>query len=453
MSPKLKSEDIFYAEPFQTDIDYAEQHAAISSSCEIDDAKSRYKTRTTTSFRYVVSDQVSALRSSLESWFDTTKPENRVLSKSIFTRTVSCPKAGKLSFQARTFTIGTLVYLVSFIGTTVYFHSYNDSPRFNYYKGIVIQTKFKVVGKPTDCSNVTFVSSEDVRRQSSLKLRPMILPPEQKPEPVEWQIKSDVVLEQLQYPIFMPSMPKSGTTSLWKFFLCGGLKASHNWIKVNDDAPSTISGLCIHDNIKNGLPPLQNCGDFDVYTDTGYLTYGHDVGLQCYFPSIEGLEAIYHSYPNATFVHVVRDTKEWYLSLQKWSHSSLFVRFRMCNTIGFPNGQSDANDFYEFYDWHNALIRRFVKDRPSINYIEIKLDDPNAGQILQDRTGISKGCWKQCRPDSVLCEEDKSLETMNQSGATLASEAKKTQKLNRKIPGKRQQISKQMKSKPYSKGR
>lgn len=174
------------------------------------------------------------------------------------------------------------------------------------------------------------------------------------------------------------------------------------------------------------------------------MTYAHDVGLECYFPSIEGLEALYHSYPNSTFVHVVRDSKEWYMSLQKWSHSSLFIRFRMCNTIGFPNGQSDANDFYEFYDWHNALIRQFVNDRPSINYIEVQLEDPNAGQILQDRTGISKDCWKQCRPDSVLCEQDKSSDNQRTTrNSDKVASTGKGLKFQKNI-GQRKAIPKQM---------
>lgn len=142
-----------------------------------------------------------------------------------------------------------------------------------------------------------------------------------------------------------------------------------------------------------------------------YLSYAHDSGEECYFPSIEGLEAIYHSYPNATFVNVIRNAQDWFTSLQKWSHASLFVRFRLCNATGFPNGQSTTSDFYDFYEWHNNLIRQFVRDRPSINYIEVQLESPDTGHLLEDRTGIPSQCWKQCRPDSVLCEQDKDDET------------------------------------------
>lgn len=135
-----------------------------------------------------------------------------------------------------------------------------------------------------------------------------------------------------------------------------------------------------------------------------YLNYDHDPGLQCFFPSIDGLDAIYNSYPNATFMNVVRDTEAWYTSLKTWSHSSLFVRFRLCNATGFPNGQSTREDFMAFYEAHNEMIRQFVRDRPSLTYIEVKLESPDTGRILEEKTGISADCWKKCKPEERHCE-------------------------------------------------
>lgn len=83
----------------------------------------------------------------------------------------------------------------------------------------------------------------------------------------------------------------------------------------------------------------------------------------------------------------------------------------MCNATGFPNGQSNIEDFYNFYNWHNELIRKFVNDRPTINYIEIQLDSINTGIILEEKTGIKSTCWKHCRPDSPLCEQVHNITT------------------------------------------
>lgn len=138
-----------------------------------------------------------------------------------------------------------------------------------------------------------------------------------------------------------------------------------------------------------------------------YLTYEHDNGERCFYPSVDGLDAIYESYPYASFVNVVRNTESWYESLKSWSHSSLFVRIRLCNATGFPNGQSNKTEIMAMYDGHNAMIRQFVADRPTLTYLEIQLEAPETASILAQATGIDSACWKQCKPQERKCEEDR----------------------------------------------
>jgi hypothetical protein len=85
----------------------------------------------------------------------------------------------------------------------------------------------------------------------------------------DWQPFSRKIRPQLSYPVFVPSLPKSGTTSIWKFFKCGQLLSSHNWIQKINTSVSTMAGKCIQQNILQGQPPFQDCGAYDVYTDTG----------------------------------------------------------------------------------------------------------------------------------------------------------------------------------------
>ena len=241
-----------------------------------------------------------------------------------------------------------------------------------------------------------------------------------------WKPYSSTVLSKVSYPIFVPSLPKSGTTSIWKYFKCGYQAACHNWIQGSvPGAKSSLLGKCMEQNIQKAVPPFQNCGPYDVYTDSGvrdgkqclffchfcfrrvcrtivrlwsescsntcctivlsflftgahvltpmiflknnqYLNYDHDIGEQCFYPSIDGLDAIYESYPTITFVNVVRNTEAWYNSIRNWSQASLFVRLRLCNATGFPDGQSTKKDIMKMYDNFNNMIRQFVKDRPSI---------------------------------------------------------------------------------------
>ena len=63
-----------------------------------------------------------------------------------------------------------------------------------------------------------------------------------------------------------------------------------------------------------------------------------------------------------------------------------------------------------FYEAHNAMIRQFVRDRPSLTYIEVKLEAPDTGRILEEATGISADCWKKCKPEERHCEGDVAAE-------------------------------------------
>jgi hypothetical protein len=152
-----------------------------------------------------------------------------------------------------------------------------------------------------------------------------------------------------------------------------------------------------------------------------YLNYDHELGEQCYYPSIDGLDAIYESYPTLTMVNVIRNSTAWYESLQGWSHASLFVRFRLCNATGFPNGQSTRADFIRMYENHNAMIRQFVRDRPSITYLEVQLESSRTGQILSDATGIDPQCWKLCKPQERKCQENSIPQQQQQSSSSEAS--------------------------------
>jgi hypothetical protein len=151
------------------------------------------------------------------------------------------------------------------------------------------------------------------------------------------------------------------------------------------------------------------------------LHYDIDHGTDCYFPSVDGLEAIYQSYPTATFIHIRRNVEDWYNSLKAWSHSSIFLRFRLCNATGFPNGQSTRTDWFRFYEWHTDLIRSFAKTHTSLTFIEVELESNRTSQILQASTGIKSTCWKKCRPDVFQCEPIGNVETKNSKSTTTTA--------------------------------
>ena len=64
-----------------------------------------------------------------------------------------------------------------------------------------------------------------------------------------------------EYPekVFVVGFPKSGTTSIARFFDCANVKTSH-W-KCGEQ----MCGRCIQKNVQNRQDPLRGCGDFSVW--------------------------------------------------------------------------------------------------------------------------------------------------------------------------------------------
>jgi hypothetical protein len=221
-------------------------------------------------------------------------------------------------------------------------------------------------------------------------------------------LRYDNVTLQIPTPVFLASLPKSGTTSVWKYFSCGGVKASHFYVKLNeteaqrfgpDVKDSTFAGRCLHANVLEGRPLLENCGPYQVWTDTGYIK-GRPA-IQCYYPAIEGLDEFVKWYPNATLLYITRQTDDWTQSVSRWSMGTLLRRWKRCNLMGLIN--TTYAGMNAFYEWHKRLVRNFAKAHPSLTYIEAALEDPETGFLLQDATGIPASCWADCNPQTRQC--------------------------------------------------
>jgi hypothetical protein len=219
-------------------------------------------------------------------------------------------------------------------------------------------------------------------------------------------------------PILLASLPKSGTTSVWKYFMCGGRSASHLFAKINENwsnksilgtgnlvIGNTISsGLCMQWNSLAGRPLLKGCGDYDVWTDTGYLAYLKQAPA-CYYPAIEGLEDWYKSYPNSTIMLTTRSVDSWVHSASRWKGGSLVRKWHRCHLTNVdPDNPKRRKPMAQFYEWHVELIREFARKHPSITYIEVALEDPNIASILHAKTGIPSSCWGDCKPETGRCK-------------------------------------------------
>jgi hypothetical protein len=230
------------------------------------------------------------------------------------------------------------------------------------------------------------------------------------------KIKLTNVTLKIPTPVLLASLPKSGTTSVWRYFLCGGQTASHHFAKVNEtwsnktllgtgdriNGAGMVSGQCMKWNAKAGRPFLDGCGDYNVWTDTGFISIPKPRPV-CYYPAIEGLEEWIKSYPNSTIILITRNIDSWVRSISRWSGGSLVKRWDRCNLTGFVGRES--TELAQFYKWHLELIRDFARNHPSITYIEAQIENPNIASILHAKTGIPSSCWGDCKPTEHTCTE------------------------------------------------
>jgi hypothetical protein len=202
-------------------------------------------------------------------------------------------------------------------------------------------------------------------------------------------------------PIFVPSLPKSGTTSIHKYFLCGGQKSAHHVYKIDGKLQNKI-GRCVQRNMNRNTPPFDGCGDYDIWTDTGYVAPSYHKGashantteeVPCFYPLIEALDQVYEAYPNATMLFVVRNETDWLNSIQEYHEGFIMNVWKQCNTRGFPNQDATPHDFGKFYQWHQRLIRDFAKSHPTITYLEVPLEAESTASALEENIGIPKQCW------------------------------------------------------------
>jgi hypothetical protein len=217
--------------------------------------------------------------------------------------------------------------------------------------------------------------------------------------------------------------------SCQRFFQCGlgYMKAAHHWThNITSDKPVKI-GKCMEDNLHNNRSIFQGCGDFKIWTDTGYMDdpkpprratqrrnrSGKHTSNQsevvhpsivhqqkspgCFYPTLHGgLEHFFHSHPTGTILNVIRDAGQWYDSAMSWRKLPERLA-KQC--VGFPSPDSSREVWMNFYKWHTQHLRDFAQQHPSLAYLEVSLEAPETGEILQNHTGIPDFCWGNCNPD------------------------------------------------------
>lgn len=234
---------------------------------------------------------------------------------------------------------------------------------------------------------------------------------------------------KLPTPIIVVGYPKSGTTSVWDFFSCSGLRTQHYCCcgDTHDHPPCSSNSMahCILKNIaarKENV--LEGCGDYDVYAqidgerptfdrgdkirglllENGTIdewdqrtVEGRNELFKHFLPQHFHLPILHRSAPNATYILPLRDPIVWANSVFDWFHmrGRVVNEYRLFNSSLERPGKNGARAFLaRIYIEHTDSIKRFVQLHPSHALVEFNITDPNAGQILADAFGLGEGCWR-----------------------------------------------------------
>ncbi len=199
-------------------------------------------------------------------------------------------------------------------------------------------------------------------------------------------------------PFINLGMPKMGSTSLHKYFRCGGFKSSHYM------CGNKMCAVCMKNAIKAGKHPLSLCNNgnntkfIDAYTQ---IDMGPEKLIQVKYLS----EIISGITEEATFILPIRNITNWYKSLTNWyggkaagksKDNNMRKRFERANIKGLPPGVGrNVTEFSNFYCEYVKRVREEVSKNPRHTLIEIDVEDPTAGEQLEAYLGVNRTCWGQ----------------------------------------------------------
>lgn len=197
-------------------------------------------------------------------------------------------------------------------------------------------------------------------------------------------------------PVIVMGLMKAGTTSIYGYFSCGlveGTPISHYDCKPGVD-PSKIGMACgkrMRRNLtKYHKPAFDSMDHFVLYAELDAQELNGGMAL----PQWDYLEQIYQHFPQATWILNWREPQKWLDSVDRWKD----LRQRFVDNPFLPDspkgtGAQDA-EMLHFYKRQAERVREFAQTHPSLSLVELPMDSPEAGSILEQAFGISSTCWK-----------------------------------------------------------
>ena len=115
------------------------------------------------------------------------------------------------------------------------------------------------------------------------------------------------------------------------------------------------------------------------------------------------MEAISAEFPSATFILNTRSVDDWIGSVNRWG--DLRERLGRCNISGLPPGKGARGAMGD------GELRAFIaahakKVRPSHALVEIVIDNPAAGEVMERSFHIpSRKCWRRANVNINVAED------------------------------------------------
>ena len=153
---------------------------------------------------------------------------------------------------------------------------------------------------------------------------------------------------KLPTPIINVGFPKSGTSSIFEFFHCNGLRGQHWYCcepqhNYKSSTKKMLMAQCMLRNLaemkkqgkNSNIRIFDGCGTYDVYSEINGPRHQHKLGTRgqvlddgsvnpsliprMFFPQHFHLNIIHEHYPNATFVLHTRPVDTWVKSVLRWN--------------------------------------------------------------------------------------------------------------------------------------
>ena len=136
-------------------------------------------------------------------------------------------------------------------------------------------------------------------------------------------------------------------------------------------------------------PAFDSIDDFTLYAELD----GQENNGGMTLPQWDYIQEVYDQFPIATWILNVRQPENWLRSVDRW----LDLRQRFIANAFLPDlprgvGTEDK-DMIHFYQRQAERIREFCSTHPSLSCVEVPIDSPDAGIIMEKAFGIPKICW------------------------------------------------------------